>query len=141
MPLQTDAQVGPYLIEAAIGAGGMGEVYRATDTNLKRSVAIKVLPDALAGDAERLARFQREVLARLNHPNIAQVYGLQRSDAPGDRDFLALRPLEPQGGGEILVSVNWATQKRAEWRDLRPGRLAARGVSDGASAEAQETTR
>jgi len=82
MPLQTGAQVGPYLIEAAIGAGGMGEVYRATDTNLKRLVAIKVLPDSLAGDAERLARFQgeAEILARLNHPNIAQIHGLERSN-------------------------------------------------------------
>ena len=60
----------------------MGEVYRATDTNLKRSVAIKVLPDAVASDADRLARFQREaeVLASLNHPNIAAIYGLEKSD-------------------------------------------------------------
>ena len=59
----------------------MGEVYRATDTNLKRSVAIKVLPESVAGDAERLARFQREaeVLAALNHPNIAQIHGLEKS--------------------------------------------------------------
>src|SRR6476659_266167 len=66
---------------AQIGVGGMGEVYRATDTNLKRSVAIKVLPSALASDVERLARFQREaeVLALLSHPNIAAVYGLERA--------------------------------------------------------------
>ena len=59
----------------------MGEVYRATDTNLKRAVAIKVLPASVAGDAERLARFQREaeVLASLNHPNIAQIHGLEKS--------------------------------------------------------------
>ena len=66
----------------------MGEVYQATDTNLKRQVAIKVLPDSLAGDAERLARFQREaeVLAALNHRNIAQIYGLEtlrRVNGPG----------------------------------------------------------
>ena len=62
----------------------MGEVYRATDTNLKRAVALKVLPDGLAADPERLARFQREaeVLASLNHPNIAAVYGLERGDDP-----------------------------------------------------------
>src|SRR5262245_62696976 len=61
----------------------MGEVYRATDTNLKRAVAIKVLPEALASDVERLARFQREaeVLAALNHPNIAHIHGLERADA------------------------------------------------------------
>src|SRR5262245_37820943 len=60
----------------------MGEVYRATDTNLKRQVAIKVLPPAVAGDADRLARFQREaeVLAALNHPNIAHIHGLEKSD-------------------------------------------------------------
>jgi serine/threonine protein kinase len=72
MSLQPGSRLGPYEIGTAIGAGGMGEVYQATDTNLKRQVAIKVLPDSLAGDAERLARFQREaeVLAALNHRNI-----------------------------------------------------------------------
>jgi serine/threonine-protein kinase len=74
-------RLGPYEIVAAIGAGGMGEVYRATDSNLKRSVAIKVLPAAVAGDVDRLARFQREaeVLAALNHPNIAGIYGLEKT--------------------------------------------------------------
>src|SRR4030088_3133227 len=62
-----------------IGAGGMGEVYRARDTKLKRDVAIKVLPEAFAGDRDRMARFQREaeVLASLNHPNIAAIYGVE----------------------------------------------------------------
>ena len=71
----------------------MGEVYRATDTNLKRAVAIKVLPNALASDDERLARFQREaeVLASLNHPNIAAIYGLERSD---DRTALVMELVE-----------------------------------------------
>jgi serine/threonine protein kinase len=71
----------PYELSAQIGAGGMGEVYRATDTNLKRSVAIKVLPEAVAKDATRLTRFQREaeILAALNHPHIAQIYGLEKS--------------------------------------------------------------
>ena len=82
MTLQLGARLGPYEIQSAIGAGGMGEVYRATDTNLKRAVAIKVLPESIAEDRERLARFQREaeVLASLNHPNIAAIYGLERSD-------------------------------------------------------------
>jgi serine/threonine-protein kinase len=73
--------LGPYEILSAIGAGGMGEVYRATDSNLKRSVAIKVLPASVAGDPDRLARFQREaeVLAALNHPNIAAIYGLEKT--------------------------------------------------------------
>ena len=68
-------------VSAQIGVGGMGEVYRATDTNLKRQVAIKVLPSAVAADADRMARFQREaeVLAALNHPNIAQIHGLEKS--------------------------------------------------------------
>ena len=81
MPLQPGTRLGPYEVTAPIGAGGMGEVYRATDTNLKRSVAIKVLPESVAGDAERLARFQREaeVLAALNHPNIAHIHGLEKS--------------------------------------------------------------
>ena len=66
-----------YEILAPIGAGGMGEVYRARDTKLKRDVALKVLPEVFDSDPERLARFQREaeVLASLNHPNIAQIYG------------------------------------------------------------------
>jgi serine/threonine-protein kinase len=83
MPLNTGSRVGSYEIVALIGAGGMGEVYRARDTRLKRDVAIKVLPDAFANDAERLARFQREaeLLATLNHPNIGAVYGLEQTDS------------------------------------------------------------
>ena len=82
MALTPGTRLGPYEIAAQIGVGGMGEVYKATDTNLKRAVAIKVLPASLAGDAERLARFQREaeVLASLNHPNIAAIYGLEKVD-------------------------------------------------------------
>src|SRR6266566_1810144 len=80
MPLFAGTRLGPYEILAPIGAGGMGEVYRARDTKLGRDVAIKVLPQALAQDPERLARFEREakVLAVLNHPNIAQIYGLEQ---------------------------------------------------------------
>src|SRR5262245_61706241 len=82
MSLQIGDRIGPYEIVAAIGAGGMGEVYRATDSRLKRSVAIKVLPDALSHDSDRLDRFKREaeLLAALNHPNIAAVYGLEERD-------------------------------------------------------------
>src|SRR5262247_701903 len=87
MSLVISARLGPYAIQSAIGAGGMGEVYRATDTNLGRQVAIKVLPEAFAQDADRLARFEREAktLASLNHPNIAIIHGLEKS-----RDTYAL---------------------------------------------------
>ena len=73
-----------YRITAAIGAGGMGEVYRATDTKLNRDVAIKVLPSEVTQDSERLARFQREaqLLASLNHPHIAAIHGLPRVRIP-----------------------------------------------------------
>ena len=76
-------RVGPYEIIAQIGNGGMGEVYRALDTNLGRHVAIKTLPDGVAHEADRLARFEREAktLAALNHPNIAQIYGFERATA------------------------------------------------------------
>ena len=81
MPLNSGSQLGVFTITAKIGVGGMGEVYQATDTNLKRQVAIKVLPASVAGDADRLARFQREaeVLAALNHPHIAAIYGLEKT--------------------------------------------------------------
>ena len=81
MSLQHGTRIGPYEVTAQIGEGGMGQVYRATDSNLARTVAIKVLPDAFAQDAERVARFEREArtLAALNHPNIAHVYGLERA--------------------------------------------------------------
>src|SRR5687767_3155024 len=75
-------RLGAYEVAAQIGEGGMGQVFRATDTRLKRQVAIKILPPELAADRDRLARFQREaeVLASLNHPHIAGVYGLEESD-------------------------------------------------------------
>jgi len=85
MALTSGTHLGPYEILSAIGAGGMGEVYRAHDSKLGRDVAIKVLPEAFARDAERMARFQREakVLASLSHPNIATIYGLEDSGSTG----------------------------------------------------------
>src|SRR6202049_3715996 len=82
MPLSVGERLGPYEILAPIGAGGMGEVYRARDTKLDREVAIKVLPAALAHHPDRLARFERDakVLAALNHPNIAMIHGLEDPD-------------------------------------------------------------
>ena len=81
MALIPGTRLGPYEVTAPIGVGGMGEVYRATDTNLERQVAIKVLPASVAADPDRLARFDREAktLAALNHPNIAAIYGLEKS--------------------------------------------------------------
>ena len=81
MTLAAGTRLGPYEVIAQIGEGGMGQVYRATDTKLKRQVAIKILPPSLAADHDRLARFQREaeVLASLNHPNIAAIHGLEES--------------------------------------------------------------
>ena len=82
MVLAVGDKLGPYEIVAPLGAGGMGEVYRARDTKLDRDVAIKVLPAGFAADPDRLARFEREAkaLAALNHPNIAHIHGVE--DAP-----------------------------------------------------------
>src|SRR5213595_3489612 len=95
MPLTPGTRLGPYEIVSALGAGGMGEVYRATDSNLKRAVAIKVLPALVAGDADRLARFQREaeVLAALNHPHIAAIYGIEDAGPSAGSGQAAVRAL------------------------------------------------
>src|SRR6266436_4873110 len=99
MSIVTGMRLGPYEIVALLGAGGMGEVYRARDTRLNRQVAIKVLPKAFASDPERLARFQREaqVLASLSHPNIGVIHGIH--ETLGTR-FLVLELVE----GETLAS-------------------------------------
>ncbi len=78
MALPIGARVGPYEVLSLLGAGGMGEVYRARDTQLDRDVALKILPESFAADPDRLMRFSREAktLAALNHPNIASIYGL-----------------------------------------------------------------
>src|SRR5258706_15385040 len=80
MKLAHGTRLGPYEVITPVGAGGMGEVYRAKDTQLKRDVALKVLPSAFANDPERMARFRREaeVLVALNHPNIAAIYGIEQ---------------------------------------------------------------
>src|SRR6478672_1713596 len=109
MTMAVGTRLGPYEIMAAIGAGGMGEVYRARDAKLNRDVAIKVLPESVAGDSDRLARFKREaqVLASLNHPNIGHIYGFEDSGAthglvlelvegPTLADRIALGPIEPR---------------------------------------------
>jgi serine/threonine protein kinase len=82
MALSAGTRIGAYEVTSRIGEGGMGEVYRARDTTLNRDVAIKILPEAFAADAERIARFTREAqtLAALNHPHIAQIHGLEHSE-------------------------------------------------------------
>ena len=81
-PAMIDQTIAHYKITAKLGQGGMGEVYRATDTKLDRDVAIKILPESFAGDKNRVARFKREakVLAALNHTNIAAIYGIEKTD-------------------------------------------------------------
>jgi len=92
VPLESGARIGPYEVIAPIGAGGMGEVYRARDARLKRDVALKILPASFAADPERLARFEREAqaLAALNHPNIAAIYGFEESATTGGTSERAL---------------------------------------------------
>src|SRR6202042_3627935 len=135
MALVSGTNLGPYQIQAPLGAGGMGEVYRARDVKLDRSVAIKVLPPAVAQDPERLARFEREakVLASLNHPNIAQIYGVEDSD--GVRALvMELVPGEPiKGPLPLAIALNYAAQivealeaahdKGIVHRDLKPANI------------------
>jgi serine/threonine protein kinase len=103
MALTSGVKLGFYEIGSPLGAGGMGEVYRARDTRLGRDVALKVLPQAFASDAERMARFKREaqVLASLNHPNIAAIYGFEDS---GDYHALVMELVEGPTLAEVLES-------------------------------------
>jgi serine/threonine-protein kinase len=129
-----------YRILGKLGAGGMGEVYRAEDTKLKREVAIKVLPEAFAKDSDRMKRFEREaqVLASLNHPNIAAIYGLEESD--GQR-FLVLELVEGEDladrlsrgaipvdeaiqiAKQIAEGMEQAHEKGIIHRDLKPANV------------------
>jgi len=97
MTFRPGTKLGTYEITSHIGSGGMGDVYQATDTKLGRSVAIKILPEAFARDADRVARFEREarVLASLNHPHIAAIYGLEESSdrSPGWHVLFPIRSL------------------------------------------------
>src|SRR6202790_3724524 len=131
MPLSAGDKLGPYEIVAPIGAGGMGEVFRARDTKLKRDVALKVLPEAFARDPERMARFQREaeVLASLNHSNIAQIYGVEER-------ALAMELVEgeaPKGpmrfdeawkiASQIVAALEYAHERGIMHRDLKPANI------------------
>src|ERR1700685_2411790 len=131
MPLAPGTRLGPYEILAPIGAGGMGEVYRARDTKLDRDVAIKVLPASFAQDPERLARFEREakVLASLNHPNIAQIYGIEDRAlvmelVPGE-SLKGPLPLETamNYAKKIADALEDAHEKGIIHRDLKPANI------------------
>ena len=112
MAIQLGQRLGPYEILAAIGAGGMGEVYRAHYGRLNRDIALKVLPEIFAADPDRMTRFEREarVLGALNHPNIAAIYGLE--EAP-EGDCLVLELVEGEnlkGPLPIPIALDRAAQ-------------------------------
>ena len=140
MPLAPGTQVGPFQITASLGAGGMGEVYRASDTRLKRDVALKVLPEAFAHDAQRMARFGREaqLLASLNHSHIAHLYGLEESNGIRalvielvEGSTLAERigrgPIPVEEAAEIAKQIadalEYAHDKGIIHRDLKPSNI------------------
>jgi Tol biopolymer transport system component len=138
--MMVSASISHYRILNKLGEGGMGEVYRARDTRLDRDVAIKVLPDALAQDAERLARFRREaqVLAALNYPNIAAIYGFEESDTtcalvmeliegPTLADRIAAGPLPLDEAlpvaRQIAEALEAAHERGVIHRDLKPANI------------------
>jgi len=140
MGLSAGSRLGAYEILSAIGAGGMGEVYRARDTKLGRDVALKILPDAFAADPDRLARFQREaqLLAALNHPNIAAIYGLEESDTtralvlelvdgPTLADRIAQGPVPLDealpAARQIAEALEAAHEQGIVHRDLKPANV------------------
>src|SRR6476661_9864772 len=123
--------IGHYRITGKLGEGGMGEVYRATDSKLGREVAIKVLPAAFANDPDRMARFQREaqVLASLNHPNIAAIYGIEERaivmELVEGETLKGPRPLDTalNYAGQIGNALEAAHDRGITHRDLKPANI------------------
>src|SRR5262245_41774379 len=130
MPMPAGTRLGLYEIVAPLGAGGMGEVYRARDTKLGRSVAVKILPDASANDRDRVARFEREarVLASLNHPHIAALHGMEAFDG---RHFLVMELVQGETLEERLHHGSWLTAegKRASAIDHKPSAISHQASS------------
>src|SRR5215831_13635891 len=134
MSLTAGTHLGPYEIAEFIGAGGMGEVYRARDARLKRDVALKVLPEAFASDPERMARFEREagMLASLNHPNIASIYGLEERaiamELVEGETLAGPFPVETalDYARQIAVALEAAHEKGIIHRDLKPANVKIR---------------
>ena len=131
MALSAGTRIGAYEIFSPLGAGGMGEVYRARDTRLKRDVALKVLPDSFANDPDRMARFQREaeVLAALNHPNIAAIYGVEERalvmELVEGEDLAGPLPVETaiNFASQIALALEAAHDKGIIHRDLKPANI------------------
>jgi len=139
LPLAAGHTLAHYRVTAAIGAGGMGEVYRATDTELGRDVAIKLLPAEVAHDPERLARFEREakLLAALNHPNIGHVYGFESAtlDDGSIIRFLAMELVEGEDLALRLSTGRFPSRKpsRSRGRSRRRSRKPTRRASSTAT--------
>lgn len=126
MGLNAGSKLGPYEIGAPLGAGGMGEVYRARDPRIGRDVAIKVLPDDLAHDDDRLARFRREaqVLGSLNHPHIAAIYGLEESNGITAIVLeLVEGPTRAFEGEDASETMALVITKEPDWKRFRRRRL------------------
>src|SRR6266852_4998890 len=131
MPLSVGTRLGPYEILAPIGAGGMGEVYRARDTKLKRDVALKVLSEAFARDPGRMARFQREaeVLASLNHPNISHIYGVEERalvmELVEGETLPCPLPIDAalKCARQIAEALEYAHERGVIHRDLKPANI------------------